>query len=142
MLQRITSRTLLVLPTDEATHRLLRYVNCLRSPCCEYDIHKHLIVAQSMLLGGATRRPQPLFDIASSLSDMKARVAGIPVYTVANKADEFVLVTGGEVSSFVTCSCIILSATVQLSNNGCVYRMETKSSWDSFSLLNQMLRPL
>lgn len=67
-----------------------------------------------MLLGGAARRPQPLFDIASSLTDMKARVAGIPVYTVANKADEFVLVTGGEVQSFVTCNRIIVSATMQL----------------------------
>ena len=66
-----------------------------------------------MLLGGATRRPQPLFEIASSAADMKARVAGIPVYTVANKADEFVLVTGGEVRTFVVCRHIMLSATVQ-----------------------------
>lgn len=95
-----------------------------------------------MLLGGPIRRPQPLFDFASSLSDMKARVAGIPVYTVANKADEFVLVTGGEVQSFVTCSRTILSATMQFRKNGCVHRMETKSSWDCFSLLNQMLGPL
>lgn len=43
---------------------------------------------------------------------MKARVAGIPVYTVANKADEFVLVTGGEVKSFITCEHVMLFATV------------------------------
>ena len=65
-----------------------------------------------MLLGAATRRPQPMFDLASSAADMKARVAGIPVYTVANKADEFVLVTGGEVKDFITCGHIMLPVTV------------------------------
>ena len=51
---------------------------------------------QSMSLGAlATRRiPQPVLDLASTLDDMKARVAAIPVYTVANKEDEFVLLAG------------------------------------------------
>ena len=69
-------------------------------------------MVQSMLLGGPTRKPQPLFDVASSAADMKTRVAGIPVYTVANKADEFVLVTGGEVKNPVTCGHVVLTATV------------------------------
>ena len=64
-----------------------------------------------MFLGNAIRRPQPLFDLASSVAAMKARVAGIPVYTVANKADEFILVTGGEVQSISICRPIMLSAT-------------------------------
>ena len=92
-----------------------------------------------MLLGGSTRRPQPLFDIASSSADMKARVAGIPVYTVANKADEFVLVTGGEVKLSNTSILCCLPLYIDGCNTG-LYRKETRSSWDYFSLLNQMPR--
>lgn len=55
-----------------------------------------LTLLQSLSLGGAaaSRRPQPVFDLAISLPDIKARVASIPVYTVANKDNEFVLVSG------------------------------------------------
>ncbi|KAL0040628.1 hypothetical protein WJX79_000007 [Trebouxia sp. C0005] len=50
----------------------------------------------SLSLGGmaAARRPQPVFDLAASVDEMKARVATIPIYTVANKDNEFVLVSG------------------------------------------------
>lgn len=40
------------------------------------------------------RRPQPLWEIAYNPEDIKARLSGVPVYTVANKNNEFVLVTG------------------------------------------------
>ncbi len=42
----------------------------------------------------AARRPQPVFDLAASMDEMKARVAAIPIFTVANKDNEFVLVSG------------------------------------------------
>ncbi len=42
----------------------------------------------------AARRPQPVFDLAASVDEMKARVAAIPIFTVANKDNEFVLVSG------------------------------------------------
>lgn len=50
----------------------------------------------SLSMGGlaAPRRPQPVFEVAASLPQMKARVASIPVFTVANKENEFVLVSG------------------------------------------------
>ena len=57
---------------------------------------------QSLSLSGlaATRKSQPVFDLAASLVDMKARVSAIPVFTVANKDNEFVLVSGE-----VSCTC-------------------------------------
>lgn len=96
-------------------------------------------IVQSVFLGNATRRPQPLFDLASSVAAMKARVAGIPVYTVANKADEFVLVTGGEVQSFSMCRPTILSATTCITLSIGLHRQkETRSSWDCFSSASLM----
>lgn len=41
---------------------------------------------------------QPLFELCMAKEDVKARLAPIPVYTVANPKNEFVLVAG-EVSS-------------------------------------------
>jgi hypothetical protein len=41
---------------------------------------------------------QPLFELGMAKEDVKARLAPIPVYTVANPKNEFVLVAG-EVSS-------------------------------------------
>jgi hypothetical protein len=37
---------------------------------------------------------QPLFDLAMPKDEVKARLAPIPVYTVANPKNEFVLVAG------------------------------------------------
>jgi hypothetical protein len=42
----------------------------------------------------SSRKPQPLFDIAMPKDEVKARLAPIPVYTVANPKNEFVLVAG------------------------------------------------
>jgi hypothetical protein len=44
------------------------------------------------------RSPQPVIDVAMARDEVKARLASIPVYTVANPKNEFVLVAG-EVSS-------------------------------------------
>lgn len=59
---------------------------------------------QSMSLNAS--RPlssrNPLFDLAYSMTGMQERVAGIPVYTVANKSNELVLVAG-EVMPEVAC---------------------------------------
>jgi hypothetical protein len=44
---------------------------------------------------------QPLFELSMAKEDVKARLAPIPVYTVANPKNEFVLVAG-EVSAAVT----------------------------------------
>jgi hypothetical protein len=41
-----------------------------------------------------SRKPQPVFDLAMPKDEVKARLSPIPVYTVANKKNEFVLVTG------------------------------------------------
>ncbi len=37
---------------------------------------------------------QPVFDLAYNPEEIKFRLSGIPVYTVINKAKEFVLVSG------------------------------------------------
>ena len=52
---------------------------------------------QSLSLGPGgrdRRKPQPICDLAYNPEEIKARLAGIPVYTVANKQNEFVLVAG------------------------------------------------
>ncbi|KAK9824436.1 hypothetical protein WJX72_010245 [[Myrmecia] bisecta] len=43
---------------------------------------------------GRPPRAQPVADVAFNPMDIAARLAGIPVYTVANKKNEFVLVSG------------------------------------------------
>ena len=59
-----------------------------------------LVRAQSLSLGSfaaAQRRrppPQPVAELAYNPEDIKARLSGVPVYTVANKKNEFVLVSG------------------------------------------------
>ncbi|EIE26430.1 hypothetical protein COCSUDRAFT_58968 [Coccomyxa subellipsoidea C-169] len=60
------------------------------------------IIIDSLSLGAATStyRPQPICDLAYNPEEIKARLSGVPVYTVANKQNEFVLVageSGGEV---------------------------------------------
>jgi hypothetical protein len=42
----------------------------------------------------STSRPQPIYDLAYNPEEIKARLSGVPVYTVANKQNEFVLVAG------------------------------------------------
>ncbi len=42
----------------------------------------------------STSRPQPICDLAYNPEEIKARLSGVPVYTVANKQNEFVLVAG------------------------------------------------
>ena len=51
---------------------------------------------QSMSLGGFSRRSsaQPICDVAYNPEEIKARLSGVPVYTVANKQNEFILVAG------------------------------------------------
>ena len=44
--------------------------------------------------GGSRHRAQPVAELAYNPEEIKARLAGIPVYTVANKQNEFVLVAG------------------------------------------------
>ena len=62
-------------------------------------------------MGGlaAPRRPQPVFEVAASLPQMKARVASIPVFTVANKENEFVLVSG-EVRMYISLKSWLLQS--------------------------------
>lgn len=53
---------------------------------------------QSITLAGAAssggRGAQPLGELAMAKDEVKARLAPIPVYTVANPKNEFVLVAG------------------------------------------------
>ena len=37
---------------------------------------------------------QPICDVAYNPEEIKARLSGVPVYTVANKQNEFILVAG------------------------------------------------
>ncbi len=48
------------------------------------------------MTGRAARRhrAQPVAELAAEPQDIKSRLAGVPVYTVANKKNEFVLVSG------------------------------------------------
>ena len=58
--------------------------------------HRSLRCVQSISLGGSSRRSsaQPICDIAYNPEEIKARLSGVPVYTVANKQNEFILVAG------------------------------------------------
>ncbi|CAD7703675.1 unnamed protein product [Ostreobium quekettii] len=42
---------------------------------------------------GSRRGPQPVFDLAMDPDELKARISTIPIYTVANNKNEFVLVS-------------------------------------------------
>ena len=55
-----------------------------------------VLSSQSMSLGsqGGSRPPQPLHELAMAKDEVKARLAPIPVFTVANPKNEFVLVAG------------------------------------------------
>ena len=60
-----------------------------------------LVLGSNSSSGSSSERsmgPQPLFELGMAKEDVKARLAPIPVYTVANPKNEFVLVAG-EVSS-------------------------------------------
>ncbi|EFJ46554.1 hypothetical protein VOLCADRAFT_121068 [Volvox carteri f. nagariensis] len=48
----------------------------------------------SITMGSAAHRPQPVMDLAMAKEEVKARLAPVPVYTVANPKNEFVLVAG------------------------------------------------
>ncbi|PNW73271.1 hypothetical protein CHLRE_14g625750v5 [Chlamydomonas reinhardtii] len=48
----------------------------------------------SIAMSGAGPRPQPVMDLAMAKDEVKARLAPVPVYTVANPKNEFVLVAG------------------------------------------------
>jgi len=58
-----------------------------------------LLPRQSLSLGSLAtasrrQRPQPVADLAYNPEDIKARLSAVNVYTVANKKNEFVLVSG------------------------------------------------
>ncbi|GLC41711.1 hypothetical protein PLESTM_001231600 [Pleodorina starrii] len=48
----------------------------------------------SITLGTSAPRPQPVMDLAMAKEEVKARLAPVPVFTVANPKNEFVLVAG------------------------------------------------
>ncbi|KXZ49113.1 hypothetical protein GPECTOR_23g43 [Gonium pectorale] len=47
----------------------------------------------SVTMSSAGSRPQPVMDLAMAKEEVKARLAPVPVYTVANPKNEFVLVS-------------------------------------------------
>ena len=80
-----------------------------------HRIVRHL---QSISLGGSPRRSsaQPICDVAYNPEEIKARLSGVPVYTVANKQNEFILVAGEvreSILSHITCLPITLDAICQ-----------------------------
>ncbi|PNH01092.1 Protein TIC 22-like, chloroplastic [Tetrabaena socialis] len=48
----------------------------------------------SITMGAPGPRPQPVLDLAMAKDEVKARLAPVPVFTVANPKNEFVLVAG------------------------------------------------
>ncbi|GFR44228.1 hypothetical protein Agub_g5419, partial [Astrephomene gubernaculifera] len=48
----------------------------------------------SLTMASQGSRPQPVMDLAMAKDEVKARLAPVPVYTVANPKNEFVLVAG------------------------------------------------
>ncbi len=58
------------------------------------------VLSQSITLGmpgpapSSSRTAQAIADVAMARDEVKARLASIPVYTVANPKNEFVLVAG------------------------------------------------
>lgn len=66
----------------------------------------HTLCVQSILgAPGRRRRAQPVAEMAAEPQDIKSRLAGVPVYTVANKKNEFVLVSGEVRASLSLGSC-------------------------------------
>lgn len=55
-------------------------------------------------MGASAHRPQPIMELAMAKDEVKARLAPVPVFTVANPKNEFVLVAG-EVSGL--CSMVV-----------------------------------
>jgi Tic22-like family len=43
---------------------------------------------------GKQSGPQPIYELGYNPEDVKARLSGVPVYTVTDKKKDFVLVTG------------------------------------------------
>jgi hypothetical protein len=70
--------------------------------CLEYvenPLHDDCVscgALQSLSLAalGPSRRPNAIADVAYNPVEIKARLVGVNVYTVANKKNEFVLVSG------------------------------------------------
>ena len=58
-----------------------------RALCC-------LLQSVASTSGRRQRRAQPVAELAADAEDIKSRLANVPVYTVANKKNEFVLVSG------------------------------------------------
>ena len=60
---------------------------------------------QSVSMGASrpSSKRNPLFQLASTVAGIRERVAGIPVYTVANKKNELVLVAGEVGQLFCNC---------------------------------------
>ncbi|KAK9831849.1 hypothetical protein WJX81_001220 [Elliptochloris bilobata] len=52
------------------------------------------LASVSSTSGRRRRRAQPVAELAAEAQDIKSRLASVPVYTVANKKNEFVLVSG------------------------------------------------
>ncbi len=103
-----------------------------------------LSYVQSISLGPPSSRKasQPLCDLAMAKDEVKARLAPIPVFTVANPKNEFVLVAG-EVSMLLACNTwahsYTPSASEQLNVLALVHRITL--SWGSSSSSARMLKP-
>ena len=77
----------------------LAFAVCDLSKLCKSFLHSHskaCLCMQSLSMGASrpSLKRNPLFQLASTVAGIRERVAGIPVYTVANKKNELVLVAG------------------------------------------------
>lgn len=61
---------------------------------CILRLSDTLFVQSILGAPGRRQRAQPVAELAAEPQDIKSRLAGVPVYTVANKKNEFVLVSG------------------------------------------------
>lgn len=88
----------------------------------EVDIYAHKATTRltpSVRTQSVTASRHPLFELAYSAIDIKARLAGVPVYTVAKRDNsEFVLVSG-EVSHLFLFELLLVSNKNSWTKNGC-----------------------
>ena len=84
---------ILLMCTARFSYTPLLHILSLTCSCCTLVL---ILFAemQSLSLAATPSKPQPVYDLAYNPEEIKARLSGVPVYTVANKKNEFVLVAG------------------------------------------------
>lgn len=101
--------------------------------CTSPSLRSYNLRMQSISLGGSPRRSsaQPICDVAYNPEEIKARLSGVPVYTVANKQNEFILVAGEVGGHLSTCPPVPQRRCWQLTTL-CMLHLENAMSWSTW----------